>query len=314
MSKVTLPVLLVLLSVSCVSSRMIANNMPPVISDMERAFYAESSPRNAQASAPALLMMLDGFLVSSPENETLLVKAASMNCGYAFSFLETTDRAWAAAVYSKGLGYAIRAVALQDPVLAKAIRDRDDATMERRLAQAPRDLSEPVFWSGLCMGGRVGATLKTEDLPDIGTVQILLARAMKWDERYFFASGHLFYGILFAGRTASLGGEPEKGLQHFDRHLELTNNRFLLGKVLKARNYAVSVQDPALFTSLLQEVLATNPADDGDGYRLVNAVARERALLLLEERPRLFPGLAAAADPLESEDDDGVLADEDLDL
>jgi hypothetical protein len=314
MSKVTLPLLLVLLTASCVTSRMVANNMPPVIADMERGFYAEACPRNAEAAAPALLMMLDGFLVSSPENDTLLVKAASMNCGYAFTFLETTDRAWAAAVYSKGLGYAIRAVALQDPALAKAILARDDPTIERRLAKADADLSEAVFWSGLCMGGRVGATLKTEDLPDIGTAQLLLARALTWDEDYFFASGHLFYGILFAGRTASLGGEPERGLQHFNRHLELTGNRFLLGKVLKARNYAVSVQDPALFSSLLEEVLASDPAGDGDRYRLVNAVARQRARQLLEERPSLFPGLATLGAPEAAPEDEGISPDEDLDL
>lgn len=304
----------VLFGSSCISSGMIANNMPPVISDMEKAFYRERSPAHAAAAAPSLLSMLDGFLISSPDNTELLISGASMNCGYAFTFVEDKDKAWAEALYTKGLEYAIRALREDDPRLAAAVAEGDDSYLSEALANSDEDLARGIFWAGLCMGGRLGATMKTQYMPQLSTAQLLLARSLELDEHYYFASAHLFFGILYGGRTKMLGGEADKGRFHFERHIELNHGRFLLGKLLYARTFAVANQDLALFDRLLQEILDTAPQDDPADMRLVNALAREKAVLLRESRSALFPGISQNSIQAQDPEEDSVSPDEDLGL
>ena len=54
----------------------------------KESFYREASVAHAMAGAPALLKLLDGFIISSPENPDLLIRAAELNCG-----LQCADRA-----------------------------------------------------------------------------------------------------------------------------------------------------------------------------------------------------------------------------
>ena len=84
-----------------------------------------------------------------------------------------------------------------------------------------------------------------------------------------------------------LGGKPDKARGHFEKCLELTQNKFLIAKVIYAKTYAVQMQDSALFKKLLTAVLEA-PADTLPEQQLANAVAKQKAQKLLESADDLF--------------------------
>lgn len=309
-----LAALCLVIAPSCIDSKLIANQMVKTgtMQDMNKAFFMEESPAHAGAAAPGLLMMMDGFIVASPENEDLLLQGATLNCGYAMVFLDYAEPVWAASIHKKGRGYALRATREELPGLADAIAGNDMDALQAELAKVDEEHLPLIYWLGMCWGGRINATKSIEDVADLPIVEALMARALEIDETYFFAGGHLLFGMMFAGRTENVGGDPARGKKHYDRALELTGGRFLLGKVHYAMNYATNVQDPALYIRLLEEVLDSDPDEiDDDENRLTNQASRDLARQLMTELPVRFPDYVPDADDVD--EDDEPLEDLDLD-
>jgi hypothetical protein len=291
----------------CVTPRFIANNMSGSVKDMREAFYAERSPQHAYAAAPGMLMQLDGFLVSSPDNEELLYRAAELNCSFAMTFLDTRDREWAADEYLKGRDYALRGLSNLAPELGEAIRSgQEDKVKEAAARVGVRELPL-LFFTGLCWGGYINATMDAGNAAELPVVEALMRRVLEIDETFYFGAGHVFFGMLNAGRSELLGGNLEKGREHFERAIELTGGHLLPVKVHFARSYAVQKQDPELFTRLLNEVLEDDTPSPRE-WIVGNAAARKDAALLLEQISDLFSGYGAAGAAAEEE------AVEDLDL
>jgi len=290
----------------CIDSEFVANQMVKTgtMQDMNKAFFMEDSPAHAGAAAPGLLMLMDGFIVASPENSDLLIQGATLNCGFAMVFLDYSDLVWAASIHKKGRNYALRAAREELPDLADAIASNDLDAIRRELARTDEEDLPLIYWLGMCWGGRINATKLSEDVVDLPIVEALMERALEIDETYFFSGGHLLFGMMFAGRTDKVGGDPARGKVHYDRAIELTEGRFLLAKVHYAMNYAMNVQDHALYIRLLDEVLDSDPDEvDDDGNRLANQVSRDLARQLMSELPRRFPDYEPSMDEDAGEDD-----------
>ena len=298
----------------CSDSKFIANSMVKTgtMEDMNKAFFMEDSPAHAGAAAPGLLMLMDGFIVATPENEDLLLQGATLNCGYAMAFLDYSDLVWAASIYKKGRGYALRAAREELPDLADALASNDLAAIRAELKEVDEDDLALIYWLGMCWGGRINATKSIEDVADLPIVEAVMERALEIDETYFFAGGHLLFGMMYAGRTEKVGGDPARGKVHYERGIELTEGRFLLAKVHYAMNYATNVQDVALYVRLLEEVLDSEPSEiDDDDNRLTNQVSRDLAQQLMDDLPRRFPDYEPGGDDDDYGDDEPI---EDLDL
>ncbi len=93
-------------------------------------------------------------------------------------------------------------------------------------------------------------------------------------------------GVFETILPPGLGGKPEVGRKHFERAVELSGGRHMLTKVMFAEQYARLVFDRELHDRLLQEVLATDPAEPG--LTLINVVAQEQATALLESADAYF--------------------------
>ena len=305
-----LPMLILL--TGCVTPRFIANNMTDSVRDIKSAFFAENSPQHAMAAGPGLLMQLDGFLVSAPDNGELLLLAAEMNCSYAMTFLDTRDRQWAASQYAKGRGYAIRNVKLEYTELGDALEAADEAEVVRQLEEVDKEHLPDVFWTALCWGGYINARMDAETAADLPIVESLIAWTVAHDPEYYHGAGHLFYGMLFSSRSKLLGGDLEKGREHFEKAIEITSGNFLLPKVMFARTYAVNKQDAELYVKLLNEVVDADV--DLPELRIANRVAVADARELLERVGDFFPAWQEPAEPVD--DGDSFIEDEaeDLDL
>jgi hypothetical protein len=292
--------LLVLALSGCSMNRMTANMTAGMLKDASHSLDREADVELARAAAPALLKTIDGLVLVSPENRTLLELTAQGYCSYAFGFLEDeletvpdSDPRWEAlrtrtsALYERCLGYGLSLLHLSSDAFPKAL-DGELATLEARLAGADRDWVPGLFWVGLALASRIN--LNRDDMTlvaDLPKAERVLARALALDPSYYNAGADLALGTIYASRGRAMGGRPDEGRRHLEAAITRTGGKFLLPKVMLARYYAVSVQDRVLYESALKEVLAT-PADVLPEQRLANEIARRKAARYLKQVDDLF--------------------------
>ncbi len=106
------------------------------------------------------------------------------------------------------------------------------------------------------------------------------------EETYAEGQPHLYLGATNTLLPANLGGNPEQGRKHFERALELSQEKNLLVKVEFARRYARLVFDRRLHDRLLQETLNADP--EVPGLTLSNVMAQQQAQSLLDTSEDYF--------------------------
>lgn len=284
--------LLLLLAPGCSLNKLVADNMSGTFRDATVAFNREGSARHAREAAPALLKMLDGFIVSSPENRDLLLEGAEMNATFAFGLVEEEDPAWARELYRKALDYGRRALEGEDRALAATLATKDEKAVRAAVAKVEAgddDTIAPLFWTAFAWGGLINVSRTDQraiaDLPKVVAVMERLA-AVAPD--FYHAGPHLFLAVYCSSRGSMLGGDVGKSALHFGEVTRRTGGRYLIAEVLCARSYCVALGEkkPDLarteFDRRLRAVLAAKDDIDPDN-RLVTAIAKERAKKLLPQ-------------------------------
>jgi len=98
---------------------------------------------------------------------------------------------------------------------------------------------------------------------------------------------HEFFIAYEGSRPEASGGSPERAIEHFNRTVTLTRGRKASPFVSLASSVAVKKQDYKLFEDLLNKALAVDP-DAVPQWRLVNTLAQEKALWLMDQSAELF--------------------------
>lgn len=282
----------------CTIKRMVANNVTGTMEDTTRAFYEETYVKHAREAAPSLLVMLDGFIISAPDNGELLAAAAEMNCSFALGMAEPEDPRWASRLYQKGRDYGLRALALESERVSAAARSGPIEDLEQVLREDfEAELLPALFWTAMCWGSWVNVNLADmEAVAELPRAEAIMRRALELDETYFHGGPHLFFGMANASRPELLGGQPATAREHFERVFALTEKKFLLAYVFFAQTYAVQVQDRALFLETLAYVDEA-PPDIAPGIELFTAIAKLRAHDLRAKVGELFVGGEPAPPP-----------------
>jgi len=94
-------------------------------------------------------------------------------------------------------------------------------------------------------------------------------------------------GTLHAFKPPMMGGDPEASAENFAKAFAISGNSFLLSQYFYARYYAYRMMDVELFTETLDAVIAAELPEE-DPYQLLNLIAKDKALNLLEETDELF--------------------------
>ncbi|MEZ0230004.1 MAG: TRAP transporter TatT component family protein [Planctomycetota bacterium] len=282
---------LLLLAGGCSIDKMAANNMVPVLRRTEDRFERSRTPKAARQAGPGLLFTLDGLIETSPENPELLVLGAQMNAAFAFGFIEDEDEEYAKELYDKARDYARRAFAVEDEHLLKQFEDpgklqglRDALKVGPKLDE---DTLPAAFWLGFALGSRINLDRADEKLlGQLGLVDNLMSHVLATDEKFFNAGPHLYFAVRYAALAPTMGGNPDKALEHFKAVDRITQNRHLMSKVLRAKFYSCSMmaknQKGAwedFFTTLEEVVKAKD--DLWPEQRLANEVAKVKAKKLL---------------------------------
>lgn len=224
---------------------------------------------------PAYLLLIDSFLRSSPEDESLLLAASSLNG--AFSIFAVDDRA--KLLTSKSLDYALRATCVSNKRLCgfRTLRYQEFQLVvdSLRLKDVPVVYATAVAWAGWIQAH----SDEFNAIAELAKVKYLMERMIVLDEGWENGGPHLYMGALETIFPALMGGHPEKGREHFEKAMKFSGDEYLMTKVIYAEQYARLVFDKELHDRLLNEVVAADPVVEG--MTLTNKIAQERARELL---------------------------------
>jgi hypothetical protein len=282
--------MLVLIGGGCVSgcstTKLAVGSMVPILEESVAAGESASDLALVRDATPANLVLIDGLIRTDPRPE-LLVLGARLYFSYAFAFIEDEDPKRAAGLYAIGRDYGRRALGKRKDV-AKALEQSDPAALDHALAKLDRKAAPEVLWTAAAWAGWANLSLdQPAAVADLPLIEVLLNRASALDEGYLYGMPELLLGAFHAARPPLLGGNPEVAERHFARARELGQGNLLLVPVFEARYYARAIQDPDLFSRLLDEALSA-PLDRAPDIRLLNTVAQKKARDLQAAKDDLF--------------------------
>ncbi len=271
-----------------------------ILQDGQAAFYREEDLQLAEQALASNLKLLEVLLQTAPDDQDLLLLASQGFGAYTFAFVEEKIAAYrtdpqraslhrdrARRLYLRGRDYGLRILKLRHDRFTAALYG-DLPSFEEALQVFQAGDVPALFWTAYGWGGSINWSRDhPEMLAELPRVVAMMHRTLELDEGYFHAGPHLFFGVYYASRSPTLGGEPSRAKSHLDRALDLTGGNFLLVRLFIADPYAVQIQDRTLFETQVRMILDA-PDDLSPQHRLFNQIAKVRAQLLLEKIDELF--------------------------
>jgi len=237
-----------------------------------------------ETGGPAYLLMIDSLLRNDPDNVSLLRMAANLYTAYATVFAKEAGRA--KKLTEKGLHYAFRAACLRRSGIC-ASKGADFREFTNAIAETDAKDVPVLYALGEAWAGWIQARVDDWNaIAEIPRVETIMKRVVELDERYQDGGAHLYLGVFSTLLPPALGGKPDVGRKHFERALEISNNKNLMVKVVYARQYARLIFDRELHDRLLREVLNADP--NVSGYVLINMFAQQQAKALLDSAGEYF--------------------------
>jgi hypothetical protein len=244
----------------------------------------QNDPALIESGVPAYLLLVDGFIYESPDNEDLLAAGAQIYALYGSRF--SADDAAAVRMTRKARDYGNRSLCLaHEPACEWAGLPYEEFVTALDEIEA-RQID---YLYAFALGWLSFLDATSEDLSAVAElpwVEAAMERALALDESYQQGAVHTWLGIIKSLRPPALGGEPEVARAHFERSLELSGGRDLSVKVEYARRLARLMYEKELHDRLLAEVL-TEPAEE-EGYTLFNVLAKQDAQALLASSEEYF--------------------------
>jgi hypothetical protein len=271
---------------SCSRSRMAVGAMVPILENTKSAAFSSSDVRTFNAATPSNLLLLEGLIRTEPDNERLRMSASMLYFSYAFTFDDPADAGYASMLYLKGLDHAKAALLRNEKI--RSVWDkpyRDFA--EGAKSVTARDL-EATVWTAANWSQFIALHLdSTQVLTQIPKLVTLLQRAVEIDGTYFEGLPLMIMGSLHAFRPPMMGGDPEASRKSFEAAFAVSDRKFLLASYLYAKFYCYRIQDADEFEKTLRFVLE-QPDSIMPEFRLLNALAKQKAATLLKEKDELF--------------------------
>lgn len=251
---------------------------------LSAAILNQEDPVLVERGLPAYLLLLDGLISESPENEDLLAAGAQLYALYGSRF--EPDPARRATMTEQAREYGQRAMCQAH---ARAC-DWDGLAYDAFVAELGQvDERDVGYLFSYAVGWLSYLDATSDDwsaVAELPWVDAAMTRALELDETYEQGAIHAYLGILNVLRPPALGGRPEVAKRHFERAIELSNGRDLSVKVEYASRYARLMFDRELHDRLLEQVLDA-PAE-APGYTLFNVLAKQEAQALLATSQEYF--------------------------
>jgi tetratricopeptide (TPR) repeat protein len=250
------------------------------------AFNEESDLQLAHEALGSNLKLIEAMIKSDPENEQFLLFATQGYNSYALAFCEDDSVERARVFYLRAKDYGLR-------ILNKNKKFKDslngDITQFRNAVKTfEKDDVPAIFWTAFSWGSYVNITrTDVTGLADLSKVQALIEFVTEKDPGFYHGCAYLFLGAMEGNTPKTLGGNPDKAKEYFEKCMTLNGGKFLLTQLYYARTYAVATLDQQLFESLLKQIEDAS-LDVLPEARLANVIAKQKARKLLAQESELF--------------------------
>ena len=250
----------------------------------------------ANKAAFAGLAQFEGMHMLRPENQDTIFLLTRSWAGAAFGFIEDEmeraeeefgDDSWqynyhrmrARAAYDRSIHYGTMLLENQHEGFKAAQVNADTMTEYLKNFEDPED-AEPLFWVGQAWMGRTNVSKEVPAVvAELYVGVALMRRSVELDETFNHASGHVILGAYHA--RAKMAEIPESK-KHFERALELTQNKSPMAKLQLAARYHCLQGDQAAYEKLLNEVVTSE--ETLPGARFLSVLAKRRAKRYLGEK------------------------------
>ena len=257
----------------------------PLLESLTRSLEQETDIELLVEGSPTLLLMINGLIISDPENLELLRTGTRAFSAYAILLAETGNPERARLASEKARLYGFRLLS-RNREFKHNLKSSMTAFKEALTSFAKADAAD-LFWGGqawaLWIKLQGGSPAALVDLPK---VEEMMLRVVELDESVNFGSAHLVLGSIYCSLSPMLGGKPEVGRRHFERALALSQRQYWPAQVAFADSYARQTFNRELFAELLNEVLS-QPWVDNE-IATTNRLARKKAAELLEKVDDIF--------------------------
>lgn len=282
----TVVFLCMLFGCSGLQKKMMINSVKAMRKPIKASVNRNTDVEMIRDAMPASLIQMDGFIEMAPDDRELLVGAAEAYSGYAFAFVEETDRDRAARLNFKAREYAIRALSHNEAFMNSLDGRLND--FEASLAGFSKEDVPAMFFAANSWLKWISFNLDNPEVfMDIPKVEAMMFRIEALDDTFMYGSIHAMLGAYYSARSKTLGGDPVKAKAHFDKAFAISKGNYLIFYYLYARFYAVQLQDQQLFEETLQKVIDA-PENLLPEKNLANEIARLRAKKLIGQVDEYF--------------------------
>ncbi|MFC1705575.1 TRAP transporter TatT component family protein [Planctomycetota bacterium] len=193
------------------------------------------------------------------------------------------ERAQQLAAYEQGMRFGDRALHT-----FSSFREHFEATgaVEKAVLSLGEEAIAAIYWNAV----NTGKWAKSKGLVKIlfykDRVREMIEHARSLNPGFFHGAPDRYLGAYFAALPTVAGRDLARSKEHFDRTL-VQGAEYLGTRVTMAEYYAVAKDDPELYRSLLEEVLAA-PGDRPADVAAEQRMAKARAARMLDEIEDLF--------------------------
>lgn len=278
--------LILLVINSCSLQKIALRSTTNLLNNGVQAIYQEQDLQIAEQAIASNMKLLEGLYQSDPRNKNILMLLTQGYASYSLGFVEDEDPDRAKLFYLRARRYGLELLGLTS-AFKDSIPYQEKPFIERLAYIKEKDVPA-LFWTAFAWGGWINLSKDdAQAIFDLGKVKAMMSRVLEMDEGFFFGAAHLFFGSIYGALPKLLGGDPEKAKEHFNRSLELSDNKFILPYVYLARYYAQPLLDEALFDQYL-ETIENAPIDVLPDFELLTAIAKNKAHKLSDKREELF--------------------------
>ena len=258
----------------------------PMIEGGITALNRETDLQLAKDAMPANISLMEGMIINAPDNKALRNYAAQAYYGYAYGFIEDTNPQRAAKFYQRGLNHAL--YNLQQAGLDKTRLSGNLEALQKKINTLSKDNIAALFWAASNWAKWIDHNRdQASAIADLPRVAMLMQRAITLDETFFMAGPHLFFGVYYGSRSPMLGGDFALAEKHFAKARELNNKQLLMVDLLQAQYLDRQKFDQTNFHNRLTALIQTETAPNV-GIALINAIAKQKAKLLLKKESEWF--------------------------
>lgn len=278
--KTSLLLMLILGTSSC--GQLIANAKKEFADDLAATILESKDPETIKKGVPSYLILMSSMIKGDPDNPELLESGAQLYGAYASSFTDSNESKRALA--DTAFTYASHAMCVRDERFCD-VKSLSYFEYERLLMEIDKSQANHLFIFGSSWAGLIESTSSDwNSVAELPKVKSSMQRVLDVDETVSNGNAHLYMAVLESLLPPSLGGKPELAKKHFDRAIEISDNRNLMAKVLYAEKYARLLFDRDLHDKLLNEVLAADISSEDTWPKdqtLINTLAKLKAKTLL---------------------------------